>query len=280
MIIDIHTHAFPPAIRQARENFFDNEPAFKLLYDSPKSKLVGVSQTIAMMDEQGIDKSVVFGFPWRSNDTFKRNNDYILEAVNRYPERLIGFCCLDPLHPGAPREVERCLKAGLSGVGELGFYTSGIDRRCMEGLEPIMALSRQYDCPVMIHTNEPVGHDYPGKTPNTLAQIYAMIKQFPRNRIILAHWGGGIFLYALLKKEVRQTLAHVWFDTAASPFLYHPQIYQQAIALAGEDKVLLGTDFPLLKPRRYFKEMAQAGLSARQQRAVSGANAATVLKLI
>ncbi len=279
MIIDIHTHAFPPAIRQARENFFTNEPAFKLLYESPKSKLVGVSETIAMMDEQGIDKSVVFGFPWHSADTFKRNNDYILEAVNRYPERLIGFCCLDPLHPGAPREVERCLEAGLSGVGELGFYTSGIDRRCMEGLEPIMALSRQHDCPVMIHTNEPVGHNYPGKTPNTLAQIYAMIKQFPRNRIILAHWGGGIFFYALLKKEVRQTLAHVWFDTAASPFLYHPQIYQQAIALAGEDKILLGTDFPLLKPGRYFKEMAQAGLSARQQRAVSGTNAATVLKL-
>ena len=115
--------AFPPAVRQARENFFGNEPAFKLLYESPKSKLVGVSETVAMMDEQGIDKSVVFGFPWRSADTFARNNDYILESVNRYPDRLVGFCCLDPLHPGAPREVERCLEAGLSGVGELGFYT-------------------------------------------------------------------------------------------------------------------------------------------------------------
>ena len=68
MIIDIHTHAFPPAIRQARENFFGSEPAFKMLYESPKSKLVGVSETIAMMDDQGIDKSVVFGFPWRSAD--------------------------------------------------------------------------------------------------------------------------------------------------------------------------------------------------------------------
>ena len=105
----------------------------------------------------------------------------------------------------------------------------------------------------MIHTNEPVGHSYPGKTPNTLAQIYAMIKQFPHNRIILAHWGGGIFLYTLLKKEVRQTLDHVWFDTAASPFLYHPQIYQQAIALAGEDKILLGNRFPSSQARALFQ---------------------------
>jgi len=279
MIIDIHTHAFPSAIRQAREQFFDNEPAFKLLYDTPKSKLVGADETIDMMDDQGVSKSVIFGFPWRNEDTYRRNNDFILEAVNRHPDRLIGFCCLDPLHPRAPREVERCLDAGLSGVGELAFYTSGIDQRCLDGLEPIMALSRQFGCPVMIHTNEPVGHHYPGKTPNTLAQIYAMVKRFPGNRIILAHWGGGIFFYALLKKEVRETLAHVWFDTAASPFLYHPQIYQQAIALAGEQKILLGTDFPLLKPRRYFKEMEQAGLSPEQQQAISGANAVDLLQL-
>lgn len=279
MIIDSHTHAFPPAICRERERFFDNEPAFKLLYATPGSRLVGAAEIIDMMDAQGVDKSVLFGFPWRSADTFKANNDYILDAVHRYPGRLIGFCCLDPLHPSAPREVERCLGAGLSGVGELAFYTSGIDESCCEGLEPIMALSRRHRCPVMIHTNEPVGHQYPGKTPNTLAQIYAMVKRFPDNQIILAHWGGGLFLYTLLKREVREALINVWYDTAASPFLYRPQIYQQAMALAGEDKVLFGTDFPLLKPRRYFKEMDMAALSPDQKSAVMGANAAKLLHL-
>ncbi len=279
MIIDSHTHAFPPEIRQDRDAFFSGEPAFKLLYDSPKSKLVGAADIISMMDAQGIDKSVLFGFPWRNADFFKRNNDYILEAVQRYPDRLIGLCCLDPLHPRAPQEVERCLTSGMFGVGELAFYTSGIDARCLEGLEPIMALSRAHERPVMIHTNEPVGHAYPGKTPNTLSQIYAMIRKFPDNKIILAHWGGGIFLYALLKKEVRQTLSNVWYDTAASPFLYEAQIYQQAIALAGQDKILLGTDFPLLKPRRYFREMEQAGLTTEQKEGICGINAAHLFGL-
>ncbi len=280
MIIDIHTHAFPRAICRTREDFFDNEPAFKLLYDAPKARLVEAEETIAMMDEQGVDKSVIFGFPWRTADTFKRNNDYILDVVDRFPDRLIGFCCLDPLHPEAPDEVQRCLAAGLCGVGELAFYTSGIDEQCLAGLEPIMALAAGYDLPIMIHTNEPVGHLYPGKAPNTLAQIYALARRFTHNRIILAHWGGGIFFYALLKKEVRDTLANVWFDTAASPYLYQPEIYQQAIALAGEEKILLGSDYPLIKPGRYFKEMALAGLSPSQQQAISGQNAARLLRIV
>ena len=277
MIIDIHTHAFPMSIRNERERFFTGEPAFRLLYESPKSLLVGATDTKAMMDEQGVDKSVIFGFPWQNIETCRLNNDYILEAANRHPDRLIGFCCVDPLHPEAAAEVERCLHAGLKGIGELAFYTSGIDSQCLLSLDPIMALARRFDCPVMLHTNEPVGHQYPGKSPNTLLQIYTLVQRFAKNRIILAHWGGGIFFYTHLKKEVRETLANVWFDTAASPFLYQPQIYAQAMALAGEDRILFGTDFPLLKPHRYFKEMEQAGLSESQKTAVCGANAVKIL---
>jgi uncharacterized protein len=277
MIIDIHTHAFPAEIRNQRERFFTGEPAFRLLYESHQSRLVGGGETVMMMDEQGVDKSVVFGFPWRNIDTCRMNNDYILETVGRHPGRLLGFCCVDPLHPEATAEVERCLQAGLHGVGELAFYTSGIDDRCLAGLDPVMALARRFDCPVMLHTNEPIGHMYPGKSPNTLMQIYTLVRRFPENRIILAHWGGGIFFYALLKKEVRESLANVWYDTAASPYLYQPQMYPQAISLIGEEKILYGSDFPLLAPKRYFKEMGQAGLSAAQQKALCGENALKVL---
>lgn len=279
MIIDIHTHIFPPAIREQRQDYFKNEPEFKLLYDSPKSKMVGAKQMVDMMDEQAVDKAVVFGFPWHTATTFKLHNDYILEAVQRYPDRLMGFCCVDPLHEDAADEVERCLTAGLTGVGELAFYASGIDAQCLDALDPIMALARQHGCPVMLHTNEPIGHSYPGKSPNTLIQIYNLAKRFAENRIILAHWGGGIFLYALLKREVREALANIWYDTAASPYLYRPQIYTQAVELAGLEKVLMGSDYPLLGPKRYLDEMAKAGLDKAQQKAICGANAAKLLNL-
>ncbi len=279
MIIDCHTHAFPKIIRENRDKYFPAEPAFKLLYETPKSKLVSAEEIVATMDEQGVDKSIVFGFPWQEADTCRRNNDYIIEAVTKYPDRLIGFSCLDPFISGADREVERCLEAGLSGVGELAFYRSGIDGLCLECLGPIMDLCKEAQVPVMIHTNEPVGHSYPGKTPNTLAQIYQMVKRYADNTFILAHWGGGIFFYNLLKKEVRESLTNVFFDTAASPFLYQTEIYKVARNLVGIDKILLGTDFPLLKPERYFKELDAAGLNAVEKAQICGGNAATLLGL-
>jgi len=279
MIIDFHTHIFSGAIRENREKCFPSEPAFRLLYESPKSKLVGAKEIIHTMDQQGVDMSVVFSFPWRDAERFKKENDYIIASVQRYPKRLVGFCCFDPFHKDASSETERCLGSGLSGVGELAFYQSGIDEASRSRLEPIMNICREKNVPVLIHTNEPVGHVYPGKTPNTLRQIYTLVQKFPENKIVLAHWGGGIFFYNLLKKEVRETLRNVWFDTAASPFLYSPEIYQSAKQLAGLDKILFGTDFPLLKPERYFREFEKAGLTEEDKKAVCGENAIKLLRI-
>jgi hypothetical protein len=278
MIIDFHTHIFSKKIRENREKHFLSEPAFKLLYRPSKSKLVGASEIIRSMDEQGVDKSVVFGFPWKNSDIFREENDYILNAVERYPDRLIGLCCLDPFNKFAINEVMRCLKQGLSGIGELAFYESGIDETVLDKLAPLFEICREKNLPALIHTNEPVGHVYPGKTPNTLIQIYRLVKRFPENKIVLAHWGGGIFLYNILKKEVKESLKNVYFDTAASPFLYDPGIYRLAIKLAGKNKILFGSDFPLIKPTRYFNEMRKAGLSGAEMDSICGKNAATLLK--
>lgn len=279
MVIDFHVHTFPDAIRNRRERFFDAEPEFKLLYEAPQSKLVSARDIIAMMDEQEVDLSVVFGFPWREPETCRRNNDYVIEAVARYPNRLRGLCCVDSRNPEAETEVQRCLEAGLSGVGELAFYDCGIDGECRLSLDPIMTLCRERNLPVLLHTNEEVGHHYAGKTPNTMIQIYETMARFPDNTIVLAHWGGGIFFYHLLKKAVRQTLQNVYYDTAASPFLYDSRIYRYAEDLVGLDKVLLGTDYPLLKPARYVQEMVDAGLSRADRAMICGLNAARLLKI-
>ncbi|MBC2717566.1 MAG: amidohydrolase [Desulfobacteraceae bacterium] len=273
MIIDVHTHIFPKDVCEHRENYFKGEEPFQLLYNSPKSRLVTAEDLVRSMDENGVDKSVTFGFPWKKDEYFKKNNDYILESVNKFSDRLIGFCCVDMYSKGAAKEVQRCLDGGLSGVGELAFYQSGIEAEAIKMLEPVMKLCREKNVPVMIHTNEPVGYQYPGKTPNTLSQIYDMAKKFSDNKIILAHWGGGIFFYTLLKKEVKETLKNIYYDTAASPFLYSPEIYQAAKTMAGMDKILMGTDYPLIKPARYYKEMETAGLSDDEKKLICGVNA-------
>ena len=149
----------------------------------------------------------------------------------------------------------------------------------MPALDPIMELCRDRGCPVLIHTNEPVGHKYPGKSPMTLQQIFNLAERYRDNSIVLAHWGGGIFFFNLMKKEVREGLQNIHFDTAASPFLYEPEVYSLAVQLAGLDKILFGSDYPLIEPKRYFDEISATGLSSSQQAVIRGENAARLLKM-
>ena len=278
MIIDFHTHIFPSVISQDRQKFFPSEPAFELLYQSSESRLIGAIELLDAMDENEVDKSVIFGFPWKNPETFKMHNDHIMEIVQKHPRRFVGMGCFDPSADQVISETERCLDGRLSGIGELAFYQAGIDETALKQLAPIMKICADRNLPVLIHTNEPVGHAYHGKTPITLAQIYRLIKRFSETKIVLAHWGGGLFFYSLMKRDVKETLKNVFFDTAASPFLYDPEIYQLAVRLLGVDKILFGSDYPLLPPARYFGEMKEAGLTKFQIDKICGGNAKQFLK--
>ncbi len=278
MIIDIHTHIFPPSVKEKREDFF-GENSFRLLYSDRKSKIITAEEIIDAMDENGIDKSVVFGFPWKEEKNYRMNNDYVIEAVKRFPDRLIGFACVDPFAKDAEKEVLRCVEEGLKGVGEIAFYESDITEEITDRLKGIMEICKEFDIPFLLHTNEPVGHRYPGKSPMSLSNLYLFIKKYPENKIILAHWGGGLIFYLLMKKEVKEVLRNVWFDTAASPFLYSSSIYKIGIKIAGKEKILFGSDFPLISPSRYFKEMKEAGLTEDELCLIRGKNAKNLLKI-
>ncbi|MBT6340982.1 MAG: amidohydrolase family protein [Desulfobacula sp.] len=277
MIIDTHTHIFPEHVKQDRSRFFDNEPEFKLLYNSPKAAICNIVELLKSMDKYQVDISIICGFPWRSPEFTKKNNDVIIESVQKYPDRIKGLACFDAFWTGAANETRRCIDAGLSGAGELAFYLSGIDKAALTSLEPVMTVLRENgNLPCMIHTNEPVGHKYPGKTPITLEQIYTLAKTFPANKIILAHWGGGIFFYNIMKKETKNILKNFWYDTAASPFLYDSQIYDLAVDAGVIEKVLLGTDFPLLTPGRYFADINNSNISPFQKKQILGKNASSL----
>jgi len=275
MIIDSHTHIFHEKIKQDRSPYFENEPEFKLLYNSLKAKISLAEDLIQSMDRHKVNLSVVCGFPWRSPDLIKQNNDVVIEAVQSYPGRIKGLACFDVAWEGAAVETQRCIDAGLSGAGELAFYLSGIDKEALSFLDPVMAVLRENNnLPCMIHTNEPVGHPYPGKTPITLEQIYILAETFPDNRIILAHWGGGVLFYNIQKKKTKEVLKNIWYDTAASPFLFDPEIYDMAVTAGVIEKILFGTDFPLLSPDRYYKDLDHCHITSLQKEQVLGGNAA------
>ena len=171
------------------------------------------------MDSRGVDAAVILGFAWRSAGLLREHNDMILSDSASSGGRLLGFPCIYPFAPSgdAAAEASRCLDAGAAGIGEVGLYDRDLDSEYIDAMAPVMAACREFDCPVMMHVNEPIGHAYSGKAPMTVSGIYNFVRAFPDNRIILAHWGGGLLFYASLKKEVGPALRNVWFDSAASP---------------------------------------------------------------
>lgn len=275
MKIDAHVHIFPPEIRDNREKFFVGEPDFELLYASPKSRLVGAEELLAVMDEDGVDYSVVFGFPWRDAGISRLCNDYVIEQVKSHPDRLLGLACFGFADPQvAAAESDRCLSQGLHGVGELAFYVEGFTDKVVAQMAPVIEVLRDHNKILNLHTNEPVGHNYPGKSDVKLRNLYRFLKLYGDVPTIFAHWGGGFPFYHLLKKEFADVVRNLYYDTAATPYLFNSDIYRLGGEMAGFERILFGSDFPLLRPQRYFKDIAEVQLDKKQSEMICGSNAA------
>ena len=277
MIIDFHTHIFPPQIKKNRSKYIDSDACFAILYSSPNAKLATADELIASMDEEGIDISVALNYGWTTHELCVETNDYILESIARYPKRLIGFCTVQPQSlKAALDEIERCAKGGIRGVGEMRPDMQLLDLGDEEVMNPFIEVITRHNLILLTHASEPVGHEYPGKGGITPDILYQIITSFPDLTLVCAHWGGGLPFYALMP-EVKKAMSNVFFDTAASPFLYSPQIYNQVAQLVGADKILFGSDYPLLAQSRLLKEIRSLDLPEETERLILSGNAQRLL---
>ena len=277
MIIDFHTHVFPPQIKENRSKYIERDPCFALLYSSPNSKIATADELIASMDEAGVDISVIVNIGWTTHELCVETNDYIMESISRYPQRLVGFCAVQPQsHRAAVAEIERCAKAGIRGVGEMRPDMQLLDLTDEIVMEPFVEVLRKHKLILLTHASEPVGHEYPGKGGITPDILYSFITGFPDLTIVCAHWGGGLPFYALMP-EVKKAMSNVFFDTAASPFLYAPEVYNQVIQLIGADKILFGSDYPLLAQSRLLEEIEALDLPEETKDLILSGNAQRLL---
>jgi len=277
MIIDFHTHVFPPQIKKNRSKYIDSDPCFAILYSEKNAKLATADELIASMDKAGVDISVIVNIGWTTHELCVETNDYILESIARYPQRLVGFCTVQPhSYEAAITEIERCAQEGIRGVGEIRPDIQLFDLRDEEVIEPLIKVIRKYELILLTHASEPVGHNYPGKGSITPDMLYPFITSYPDLTIVCAHWGGGLPFYALMP-EVKQAMNNVFFDTAASPFLYSPQIYNQVIQLVGAEKILFGSDYPLLAQSRLLEEIRSLDLPQETRGLILSGNAQRLL---
>lgn len=279
MIIDFHTHIVPPWIKERRGSYVGRDPLFDHLYSNPKAKLATAEELIASMDEEGIDVSVVLNLGWTSHDLCQQTNDYIMEAVARYPDRLVGFCAVQPkATEAAVAEIERCSSGGLRGVGELRPDVQGFGPGDEATMTPIIEAIQRHNMILLIHSSEPVGHQYAGKGEVTPDLLYKFICRFPQVPLVCAHWGGGLPFYALMP-EVATALENVFFDTAATPFLYRPSIFKYVAEIAGLNKILFGTDYPLMPQSRVIQQLRSVEMGEEAQSLILGGNAKRLLGL-
>jgi uncharacterized protein len=279
VIIDFHTHIFPPWLRERRDEYVKRDPCFSLLYSQPKARMATAEELLASMDEAGIDVSVVLNIGWASHELCVQTNDYILDSISRYPARLVGFCAVQPGAGGAAiAEMERCARAGAKGIGELRSDVQGFDLSDGATMKPLVDAALKHDLIFLTHASEPVGHEYSGKGAISPDVLYSFIIGFPDLKIVCAHWGGGLPFYALMP-EVDRALANVFFDSAATVFLYRPQIFEHVSSIVGGDKILFGTDYPLMHQNRVIDQVRSSQLSQEDKAGILGFNAARLLRL-
>lgn len=232
------------------------------------------------MDEVGVNLSVALNIGWVNHELCRETNDYILESVSRYPDRLIGFCSIQPrAGDAAIAELERCAKAGARGVGEMKSDVQGFDLADATIVKAVVDTIIKYDMILLTHSSEPVGHQYIGKSSITPDILYSFILDFPELKLVCAHWGGGLPFYALMP-EVAKALTNVFFDTAATVFLYQPQIFKQVSEIIGSDKILFGSDYPLISPSRVIAQIHSLELASKDKSKILGDNAQKLLSIV
>jgi predicted TIM-barrel fold metal-dependent hydrolase len=279
MIIDCHTHIFFPEVIKDRSKFCRRDPSFSRIYKDPRARIVGAEDLIERMKKDGVDKSIIFGFPWADPGICRDHNDYIIYSMREYPSRLIGLCSIPTdLDRKSLEELERCLDEGMMGVGEVASYDESSSGEGISSLHKVMEVLKERGLPLLLHVTEAVGHDYAGKSYTDMREIYGFILKYPDVDIILAHWGGGFFFYELMP-EVSMACRRIYYDTSASPFLYSPRIYRIALDIIGPDRILFGSDYPLIAPSRYLKEIKEAHITDDHMEKILGVNAERLFRI-
>jgi predicted TIM-barrel fold metal-dependent hydrolase len=292
-VVDAHVHLYPPELNRDPAGWAARagEVHWALLCTRrrrdgrPVQTFPSVEQLLRDMDAAGVARAVLLGWYWEKPGTCAWHNRFLAACVREHPDRLAAFATV---HPAAGRtaalaEVGRALDEGLTGLGELSPHSQGhgIDDPVFRD---VLALAAERRLPVNFHVTDPASKDYPGRVSTPLEDFVRLAREFPRTTFILSHWGG---LLPLVDSSA-VALPNLFYDTAASPLIYGPDVFRRMLDAVGAGHVLFGSDYPLiLFPReetapgfaRFLTQVSGANLTATERAALLGDNAARLLGL-
>lgn len=277
VIIDFHTHIFPPEVRENREEYIRRDVTFAEMYSDPRAKLATSYDLLESMERAEVDVSVALGFAWADHELIQRHNEYLLESAHRSRGRIIPFATVNMADERTDIELERCANAGARGLGELRPDSQGWDLLGEPG-ERLASHARHRGLILSFHVTEIGGHPYSGKDGCALIRFHAFALRFPDLTLVGAHLGGAVYSdYADLAPE--SDAPAVYVDTAAQPFLYPVDKDPSALTVVPAERLLFGSDFPLITQERQIGEIQTALHQPDRKSAALGQNAARLLGL-
>ena len=219
-------------------------------------------ELIREMDRCGVDVACVSGggFPHE----IKRMNMQVLDAVKRYPDRLIGFVRLSPKMSDVIENLDYYIREeGFKGI-KLHPNQDGYCLLREPMLEPIYERAAKYQVPVLIHS---------GTEPWSVAGQFAdQAEMFPEVTFIMAHSGLRNDKHVIESaKKVPNLILETSIGGVVSP------------KILGKDRVVYGSDWPTTSMRSELQEVYDnwnAGyLTDEEARGILGETMAKILRI-
>jgi predicted TIM-barrel fold metal-dependent hydrolase len=280
-IIDIHAHPVCRTWVQDARNLRLMERSGLLPDDAPEHAL------LRLMDAGGVQQACLLG-P-NADDGVALTNELVAQMVASAPTRFIGFLGVDPVGQEASKveaEIERAAREwGFKGVGEVG----GQDLLAPEW-EVVYRACVAHGLPLLVHVGIPLPSMLMKYSHPFLLDELAL--RHPELTIIAAH-AGAPWVLETLAVAVRHP--NVYLDISALPAIRKellPVVLTLCVEQDLEDRVLFGSDFPLVDPGQYAGSVRKVqipplarwigrlpALSQAFKRKILGENAARLLSL-
>jgi len=122
MILDFHTHIFPPTMIQRRTQYLARDATLATLFAGPKAPMVTAQELLAAMDEAGVDMAVTLGIGWNSQELARLANDYLLDRLRSVHHRSPSFSILNSACPILNWSTTDPYMYDNSGVNYIRFY--------------------------------------------------------------------------------------------------------------------------------------------------------------
>ena len=216
------------------------------------------------MDLAGVDRACVFHIFYPDGSS---SNDLTARFVAQHPDRFIGFAYVSPLMPERmiPELTRAIDELGLAAIKLYPPYVAGQDFS-QAPWEPIYQFADERGLTIIIHT----GEDAPPKHLSVIAPRY------PQANFVAGHSGNTPVERAQGIAAI-QANANVYLETCST--FRTPGVIEQLVNEAGAERVLFGTDMPLMDPRPQLGKVITARISDDAKRMILGENACRLLGL-